>query len=114
MTTRMRPMVGDSAWLVEHTLEALGSWVRRAARRLAKDDDDLADDIHQEAAILLWEMDPSRFDERSRSYVARTLYRRMRRVARAAEHGRDYAPRSESADGDLASDSAPGLRLLPT
>ena len=47
------------------------------------DNVDLQDDLVQEAMILLWELDITRFDlseRRDLQYVRRSLVRRMRRV----------------------------------
>ena len=64
--------------LVEHR-----SYIRAVARRLAKGDRPLASDIEQEAAIRLWEMDPTRFDASDRHYIRAALFKRMLQAARS-------------------------------
>lgn len=42
----------------------------------------LAADLEQEAAIMLWALDPTRFDESDQQYVRGMLFKRMRAVSR--------------------------------
>jgi DNA-directed RNA polymerase specialized sigma24 family protein len=62
-----------------------GPYLRRVARRLADGDAALARDMEQEALILLWELDPTRFDlaePRDGDYLQLALTHRMRRIRR--------------------------------
>lgn len=68
--------------------DAVWAKVRRAVRTYAErvtDDPDEVDDFVQEAAIWLWELEPSRFDaadQAEMAYVWRLLTRRMLDVRR--------------------------------
>jgi DNA-directed RNA polymerase specialized sigma24 family protein len=56
-----------------------------AARKIARGNLDLADDLEQEALIRLWELDPTRFDyanAEDRLFIHRALVNRMRDVAK--------------------------------
>ena len=57
-------------------------YIRATARLLAPGDDALAADLEQEAAILLWKLDPTRFDASDRNYIRSALFKRMQQVAR--------------------------------
>ena len=63
----------DEAWL---------PLLQRVAALIADGDLMLADDLVQEARILLWELDPSRFERDDLRLAKRMLVRRMRKVAR--------------------------------
>ena len=63
--------------------------LKRIARLIAKHDDSVAEELVQEALVRLWELDPSRFDERDYRYVKRELLARMRSAAKRnrRQHG---------------------------
>jgi hypothetical protein len=72
----------DTADAVPDALAQHDALIRFAARRLAKRDSLLEDDLIQEAAIHLWELDPSRFDASDVWFIERELIRRMKREAK--------------------------------
>ena len=71
--------IGDAARSVEVAWSRLSPDLAPLARRLTSDQD-LLDDLLQEARIRLWELDPTRFDlrvGRERHYLWRALKNRM-------------------------------------
>jgi DNA-directed RNA polymerase specialized sigma24 family protein len=69
----------DTADAVPEALAQHGALIRSAARRHAKRDSDLEEDLIQEAAIRLWELDPTRFDAGDRWFLEQELLRHIRR-----------------------------------
>jgi DNA-directed RNA polymerase specialized sigma24 family protein len=68
------------AWRSAH--DRLWRLMRRIAVSMAADDEDLADDLVQEAFVKLWELDPSRFDEADENYLKQALVSRMKDALR--------------------------------
>ena len=56
--------------------------LRYEARRLARHDRALAADLHQEALICIWQLDPSRFAPTELGYLRTAAVRRMVRLTR--------------------------------
>jgi DNA-directed RNA polymerase specialized sigma24 family protein len=76
---------GDARLAVIEMWTRVEQPVRRAASNLAKEPE-TEEDLVQEAMIKLWQLDPSRFDVRSRtaiSYLRRALINRMRDVVQS-------------------------------
>ena len=72
-------VIGNAARSVEVAWSRLSPDLAPLARRLTSDQD-LLDDLLQEARIRLWELDPTRFDlrvGRERHYLWRALKNRM-------------------------------------
>ena len=70
----------DTADAVPEALMQHEALITSTAARLSRKDLELENDLIQEAAILLWELDPTRFDAGDRWFVEQELVRRMRRV----------------------------------
>jgi DNA-directed RNA polymerase specialized sigma24 family protein len=71
----------DPARGVERAVAELRGYVRRAARRIAAEREELIEDLVQEGMIGVWVADPSRLDlddPRDRLYARRTIRRRIR------------------------------------
>lgn len=87
----------DTADAVPGALAEHDALIRSAAKRHAKKDSDLEEDLIQEAAIRLWELDPTRFDAGDRWFLEQELVRHIRRARkrewRAAGHGNRVAVR---------------------
>lgn len=81
----------DTAAELPRALAQHRKHIHFSARRLARRDSMLQEDLIQEAAIRLWEMDPSRFDADDAEYVERELQRRMSHAAQ-----RDWRERGRS------------------
>ena len=58
-------------------VDRLRAMVRGVARSMADDDDDLAEDLMQEAWIHLWELDPSRYAASDMPALRKALMRKM-------------------------------------
>ena len=52
-------------------------FIRYGAMVLAGGEVDVAEDLEQEAYIVLWELDPSRFDADDDGYLLRAVFKRM-------------------------------------
>ena len=63
-------------------LDAIMPHLERTAEKLSRGESDLTEDLLQEASIVLWEMDPSRYDLADWPLIRAAMYRRMRDVAR--------------------------------
>jgi DNA-directed RNA polymerase specialized sigma24 family protein len=105
-TRRIRVSRAESAY--RRAWGRIERQVRHVAGRMT-DDRDLKDDLVQEAMVLLWDLDPTRFDLRRREdnrYVMRLLSRRMRTVWRRewTKAVRDPLP----SDGLVEEDGEPG------
>jgi DNA-directed RNA polymerase specialized sigma24 family protein len=78
--------VADARRSLERVWAQFEPGLLRVARRMT-DDADLSDDLLQEARILLWKTDSTRFaldDESESAYLRRTLINRMKDVIRIA------------------------------
>lgn len=87
------PLDFDARDAVPEMLAELTPFIRRSAASIALDDAALAEDLVQEAAIQLWQMDPTRFDADDRDYVCGVLYKHMQDAARrehAARGGKNW------------------------
>lgn len=56
--------------------------IKAEAKQLAAGSRELRKDLEQEALILLWELDPTRFDASDRGYLRTAIRQRMRDVLR--------------------------------
>lgn len=72
---------------VGEVLSELQPLLRGAAASFTHDRS-FIDDLMQEAAIELWQMDPTRFDGADMEYVCGALYKHMHNVARAERAAR--------------------------
>jgi DNA-directed RNA polymerase specialized sigma24 family protein len=70
----------DTDDAVAEALARHREFIRVVAWKLAEGDADLADDLVHEAGIVLWKMDPTRFDAGDREYLEGVLYKRMQKV----------------------------------
>ena len=80
----------DTRDAIVDTVLKYRKFIRYAAVMLAREELDLVDDLEQEAFILLWEIDPSRFDDEDGGYLLRAIFKRMQfryRTHRRAEGG---------------------------
>lgn len=84
----MIPVLGSTRY-EQTTDEIIGAsaayfagFIRKVAFMIAGGDRQLAQDLEQEALILLWELDPTRFDPSDEGYVKSALRRRMLRAFR--------------------------------
>ena len=78
----------DARDALPEMLAELRPFIRTSARRLAGHDRALAKDLEQEAAIRLWQLDPTRFDASDAGYVRSALYKRMQDAARRERSAR--------------------------
>jgi DNA-directed RNA polymerase specialized sigma24 family protein len=75
----------DTRNAVPEALEEFRAYITKNSRIIARDIAryrPFAEDLAQEAAIALWEIDPTRFDADDVEYVRGVLYKRMQTVAR--------------------------------
>jgi DNA-directed RNA polymerase specialized sigma24 family protein len=56
--------------------------IHRTATKLAADDPAMVEELVQEAAIELWNLDPTRFDAGDTPYVEAALFKHMHNVMR--------------------------------
>jgi len=78
------PVIGNALLAMEAMWADAKPILRRLARTMT-DDVDLQKDMLQEALILLWELDPTRFDPRkpgARRYLTKMMINQMRIVVR--------------------------------
>lgn len=68
--------------IVSAAAQYFAGFIRKVAFAIARGDRELGGDLEQEALILLWELDPTRFDESDEGYVKAALRRRMQRAYR--------------------------------
>ena len=70
--------------------EAWMPWLLEAARDVSPGSKTVREDLVQEALVRLWELDPSRFDERDHELVKEELIVRMKQAMRTERrrHGR--------------------------
>ena len=73
-------VVGHGAAFAE-VIKEWTPYLRRKAWSLSHEDPDLTSDLLQEAAITLWEMDPTRYGKGDRGLLRTAMVRRMRDVA---------------------------------
>jgi DNA-directed RNA polymerase specialized sigma24 family protein len=84
----------DARDAVPEALEEFKEYIRTTSRIIARDcarDRSMAEDLAQEAAIVLWELDPTRFSVRDVQYLRSAMYKRMQfkgRTERRARGGR--------------------------
>ena len=91
-TTSFQPLRGNTDGALELAIAHFGPRLRHAARKIAKGDLDVADDLYQRAITQLWMLDPSRFDEDDDGYVWRSMVSRMLNARRDAERDPTRAP----------------------
>ena len=78
----------DARDAVPEMLAELLPYIRLTAAKLAVGNAAIVPDLVQEAAIELWQMDPTRFDAGDMEYVRAALYKHMHNVARAERAAR--------------------------
>jgi DNA-directed RNA polymerase specialized sigma24 family protein len=86
-TTRpnFQPLRGNTVGELEAAIAHFNGRLRRAARAIADDDADLAEDLYQAAITQLWELDPARFDEDDEPYLWRSMVNQMLKGRREIE-----------------------------
>jgi hypothetical protein len=67
----------------------------RARRADCARDRSVAEDLAQEAAIVLWELDPTRFGARDVEYLRSAMYKRMQFMGRTERRARGGGRRVE-------------------
>jgi DNA-directed RNA polymerase specialized sigma24 family protein len=75
----------DARDAVPEALEELKAYIRATSRVIARDiarDRSMAEDLAQEAAIVLWELDPTRFGAKDVEYLRSAMYKRMQFMGR--------------------------------
>lgn len=93
---------GDSARAVESMWPMLERKIRHVAEEIT-DEPELQADLVQEAQIILWEVDPTRFDPRrfgEQAYLRRVLINRMWDVWRAEMARRGWGDELSGVLGD--------------
>ena len=81
----------DARDAVSEAMSEFADFIKVSSRIIARDiakDPSIAPDLVQEAAILLWELDPTRFDRRDAEYVRGAIYKRMQHKARRERRAR--------------------------
>ena len=78
----------DADDAVAEALDRFRRFIRATARRMAEGDADFAADLEQEAAIKLWKLDPTRFEEGDDRYLRTALFTRMTQAARNERRAR--------------------------
>ena len=78
----------DADDAVAEALARFRGFIRSLAGRMSAGDVALAADLEQEAAITIWKLDPTRFDESDDRYVKTAVFRRMLKVARNEKRAR--------------------------
>lgn len=73
----------DADDAVAEAVNRLGGFIRGAARKLSHGDDTLANELEQEARIVLWKLDPTRFEPGEDRYLRGAVYRRMCKAVQA-------------------------------
>lgn len=77
----------NAADAVPMMLDELRPYIRRLAVLFGYElDGEFAQDLEQEAAIQLWQMDPTRFDAGDMPYIRGVLYKHMHTIARDECH----------------------------
>jgi DNA-directed RNA polymerase specialized sigma24 family protein len=76
-TRVFEPLRGDTARAFERAVTHFGHRLRRAARKIAHGDLDVAEDLYAAAIARLWEHDPSRFDEDDEAYLWTSMINQM-------------------------------------
>lgn len=77
---------------LEETIRLLDRQLRDAARIVAGGDRAWAADLHQEALIFIWQLDPARFAPAQRGYLLNAAIGRMLRLAQRDEMSRLKIP----------------------
>ena len=77
----------DTRLALPEALAEFGSFIKASAARLT-DDRAQRKDLEQEAAITLWEIDPTRFDANDADYLRAVLYKRMQMAVRGERRAR--------------------------
>jgi DNA-directed RNA polymerase specialized sigma24 family protein len=81
----------DARDAVPEALEEFKTYIRVTSRIVARDfagDRSVAEDLAQEAAIVLWELDPTRFDANDVEYLRSAMYTRMKFMGRKERRAR--------------------------
>ena len=78
----------DADDAVAEALARFRGFIRPLAGRMAAGDVALAADLEQEAAITIWKLDPTRFDESDDRYLKSAVFKRMMQVARNERRAR--------------------------
>ena len=76
-TRAFQPLRGDTARAFERAVAHFSERLRRAARKIADGDRDVAEDLYAAAIAQLWEHDPSRFDEDDEAYLWTSMINQM-------------------------------------
>jgi DNA-directed RNA polymerase specialized sigma24 family protein len=84
VATAAQTTVYTAEHTLRHALDRLVGQMRRVALYFTEGDEDRADDLLQVAWMRLWELDPSRFDEREQAYVREVLVAKMINALRDA------------------------------
>ena len=87
----------DTRAALPEMLAELQMFIRLSASGLT-DDPELAADLKQEAAVKLWQLDPTRFDDDDTDYVCAALYKCMQDAARRERAARGGRRRVDLAD----------------
>lgn len=77
----------DTADAVPEAIAKFGEFIHFTARRISRRNSTLAEDLVQEAAIRLWQLDPARFDADDAPYLEREIERHMSRAAQRERAG---------------------------
>jgi hypothetical protein len=72
------PMAVDARDAVPEAMAHFWGYIVACANRFAGGDRDLFDDLRQEAFILLWTIDVSRFDDGDEDFLKGAIYKRVR------------------------------------
>jgi DNA-directed RNA polymerase specialized sigma24 family protein len=73
--------------IIERIMREAKPYLKRAATYIANEFPAAAEDMVQEACIMLWELDVGRFPQRDAAYLERILCTRMIQVYRAECRG---------------------------
>lgn len=87
----------DTRAALPEMLAELQMFIRLSAGGLTSDPD-LAADLEQEAAVKLWQLDPTRFDDDDTDYVCAALYKCMQDAARRERASRGGIRRVDLVD----------------
>ena len=84
----------DTRDAVVEMLAELGPFIQGSARTICRERS-MAEDLAQEAAIKLWQIDPTRFDASEAEYLRAVLYKEMELAFRAERRQRGGKRRVE-------------------
>jgi hypothetical protein len=88
----------DARDAVPEALEEFRGFIDVNSRIIARDfarDRSIAEDLAQEAAIVLWELDPTRFGAGDAEYLRGAMYKRMQYMGRTERRARGGKRRVE-------------------